>query len=430
MRLRFAVPAAVVGMLSAAAMPAAAVAAPVHNHGLTINATPNPSVTGDPVLIYGQLNLPHPGNRLIVLYHRINPAPFFTVIQTTRTLANGFYEFSRADGIVTTNRNWFVVGPNGTHSRTIHEKVAATISLSASATSGDTNHPLTFTGTVAPDHAGQRVRLQELSGDAGGGWRTIKTGILDGTSSFSINYDFRQPGDYELRAVFPADARNIEADSTPNVDVSIQQTQNPHFTIAATPSSGIIAVGNPVTISGVLYAPGSTTTPEPSTSVTLWGHTASGTYAAIASTVTGTDGSYSFMQAPEHNTVYVVRTTLAPLRMTAQLFVGVQDVVSITDTSTDLIVGGSVTFTGGVTPDKFGHVIYLQKQAPDGDWQNVEASTVSAISTYKFTWTFAYQGTKMFRVWIPGGYSNVGALSSTVSIPVTLPPVTSLPPAS
>jgi hypothetical protein len=427
MRLRFAVPAAVVGMLAAAAMPAAAVAAPVHNHGLTINATPNPSVTGDPVLIYGQLNLPHPGNRLIILYHRINPAPFFTIIQATRTNSVGFYEFTRADGIVTTNRNWYVVGPNGTHSRTVHEKVASTISLSASATTGDTNHPLTFTGTVAPTHIGQRVLLQELSGDTGEGWRTIKTGRTDATSSYSINYDFRQPGDYELRAVFPTDIRNTEGDSDP-VDVSIQQTQNPHFTIGT--SAPIITDGQTVNITGVLYAPGSTTTPEPLTSVTLWGHLAGGTYVALASTVTGTDGSYSFTQAPQHNTVYEVRTTLAPMRTSAQLFEGVQDVVSITASAMSSTVGGSVTFSGGVTPDKAGHVIFLQKQAPDGDWQNVEVSVVSPLSTYQFKWTFGGEGTKTFRAWIPGGDSNVGAVSSAVAIAVSLPAVTALPPAS
>ncbi len=74
MRPRFVVPASLIAALGLAVLPAVGNAAPKHNHGLTINATPNPIVTGDQVLIYGQLNIDHPGNRLIVLYHRVNPA--------------------------------------------------------------------------------------------------------------------------------------------------------------------------------------------------------------------------------------------------------------------------------------------------------------------------------------------------------------------
>src|SRR5260370_31840229 len=93
-----------------------------------------------------QQTLPHPGGRLIRLYHRINPAPNFTLVQTTRTTATGFYEFTRADGVVTTNRNWYALGPKGTHSRTVHEKVSALLTLAARTATGGTNPPLTFTG--------------------------------------------------------------------------------------------------------------------------------------------------------------------------------------------------------------------------------------------------------------------------------------------
>ncbi len=48
---------------------------------------------------------------MITLYHRINPNPGFTVIGVTKTNANGQYEFTRQEGIVDTNREWFVRGP-------------------------------------------------------------------------------------------------------------------------------------------------------------------------------------------------------------------------------------------------------------------------------------------------------------------------------
>ena len=105
MRLRFTVLATVVAALASAAVQAAAGAAPQHNRGLTIHAVPHHIIAGEAVLIYGQLQGPDHGNQVIHLYHRINPRPFFTLIGTTRTNANGQYEFIRAEGIVESNRS-------------------------------------------------------------------------------------------------------------------------------------------------------------------------------------------------------------------------------------------------------------------------------------------------------------------------------------
>ena len=55
---------------------------------------------------------------------------------------------------------------------------------------------------------------------------------------------------------------------------------------------------------------------------------------------------------PNYNTVYQVRTTLAPRRHSAVLFEGVQDVLTLTTPSSTCTseIGGSVTFTGTVLP--------------------------------------------------------------------------------
>jgi hypothetical protein len=433
MRSRFAVPASLLAALAAAAIPASAAAAPQRNHRLTINATPNPITTGDAVLIYGQLNQAKPGHKLIILYHRVNPASTFSVVQTTLTDATGFYEFTRAEGVVTTNRSWFVrsPGPGNAHSRTVHERVAGALTLAANSVTGDTNHPLTFTGSILPAtvHAGERVFLQQLSGDTGDDWSTIGNGVIEASSTYSITHKFFQPGVRDLRVVFRGDVRNTKASSDP-LTVTIQQTQNSTFTINT--SDPTIVVGSPVTISGVLYAPGSTTVPMPATSVTLRGHLHGAAYAPITSTITGADGSYSFTQMPSHNEVYQVRTTFTPpkRRLTAQVFEGVKDMVTISASSTSSTVGGTVTFTGTVTPDKAGHVIYLERKGADGDFHVVKTGRVNGSSAYTFKWTFGSPGTKTFRVFIPGGNANVGAASTPVDITVSLPPVTSLPPAS
>jgi len=90
-------------------------------------------------------------------------------------------------------------------------------------------------------------------------------------------------------------------------------------------------------------------------------------------------------------------------------------------------VGQKVLFTGSVSPDKAGHVIYLQRLGVDGFWHNVEIGLVRPNSTYQFGWTFGNTGSKEFRVKVPGGPIDLGGASSTVTIVVTLPPVGSLP---
>jgi hypothetical protein len=74
MPLRLAVPASLIVALGLTIAAGVVSAAPHHNHGLTINATPNPIIAGEAVLIYGQLHGSHPGGQKIVLHHRVNPA--------------------------------------------------------------------------------------------------------------------------------------------------------------------------------------------------------------------------------------------------------------------------------------------------------------------------------------------------------------------
>ena len=241
MRMRFAVLALLSSAIVVVSSPASALAhrqhGPRHNHGLTINATPNPIIAGESVLIYGQLNGSNPSGQTIRLYHRVNPSHVFTLIGSTTTDALGFYEFTRPDGIVTTNRSWFVRAPalpGKVHSRTVDERVAALVSLTAStppSVSGyDTNHPILFTGHVYPDHQFERVYLQEQTGVNGDDWKTLETGLLGPGSNYAIKYRFRRPGAHDVRVLFRSDARNI-AGVSDTVTVAIQQAQVADFTI-------------------------------------------------------------------------------------------------------------------------------------------------------------------------------------------------------
>jgi hypothetical protein len=429
MRPRFAVLASVLTTLVAVAAPSVASAHPLHNRGLTIAATPNPINSGDGVLIYGRLKGSAASGKTIYLYHHLAGIPGFTLIGHTTTNSFGFYDFTREEGVVLTNRSWFVRGPDSTHSRTIHESVDALVSLTSDTTVTSTGVPVHFSGTVSPAiHRFQRVVLREQVGLNGNTFKTIDTAHTNGAGAFTITHRWVLEGQHTVEAVFPGDARNARGESD-TITVSVEQKQRAGFTIHT--SAPIIPDGQSVNISGVLDMSGGTT-PEPSTSVTLYGHPFGvHPFRAIATTDTAADGGYSFTQSPIDNEVYRVRTTLAPHRATALLYQGVQDVVTLTASPSTATVGGPVTFSGNVTPDKAGHLIYLQRKDAAGNWDIVGVGLIKTDSTYSFTRVFGHAGAKQFRTRIFGGPDNVGGASAPATVTVSgVAPVSSLPPAS
>ncbi len=427
MRPRFTVLVTACAAFGLAALPSIAGAAPQQNRGLTIHAVPHRIIAGEAVLIYGRLAGPGHGNQTIRLFHRINPAPRFTLIGSTTTDATGRFEFIRAEGIVESNRSWFVRGPAFSHSRTVHELVAPLVSLATSSIPavGLTRHPVVFSGHVTPSHAGSVIELQSQKGSSDD-WTTLKRGIVGAGSNYQLRYTWRSPGEREVRVLFRGDPRNTAAASDP-LTVLVQQTEHSDFTIGT--SAPIVANASPFTVSGTLYQPG-TTTPEPSTSVSLSAREPGVPgFHEVSTTMTGPDGGYSFPNLTSTvNELYQVRATFAPARdSSAILFQGVQDVVRMTPSSSVSTVGGQITFSGSVSPHKAGHVIYLQRFGTDGDWHTVEVRSVQSDSTFTFGWTFGTAGVKEFRTRITGGPANVGTASSPVTIDVTQPPLSTLP---
>jgi hypothetical protein len=365
-----------------------------------------------------------------VLYHRLDGSGNgFTAIGTTRTDAYGFYEFQRQEGLVYTNRDWFVRGPGRSHSRTIHERVGALVTLSTSATSFDTSQPIVFTGRVTPSHAFESVHLQRQD-PVTGSWTTIGRGVIGRDSSYVIVKRLRLAGAYGLRAVVRRDERNARSVSD-TLNVVVQQAQVPDFTINS--SATLIDGGGSATISGVLDQPG-TTTPEPNTIVQLWSRTADHPFTVLADGVTGADGSYSFTESGlTTSTVYYVATMRMPhihRRRTAHLFEGVRDLVTMQASTNSASTGQMVNFTGTVLPDKAGRRVALQKQGKDGNWHTVEVSYVRGDSTFSFEWVMGAPRTYSFRARVPSDEHNVGSSSTPISVTATPPSVTALPPAS
>ncbi|HTU28611.1 MAG TPA: Ig-like domain-containing protein [Solirubrobacteraceae bacterium] len=420
--LRVLASAGVAAVCAATPSIAAAASHPHATRGLTIHATPSHIIAGDPVLIFGHLAGPKNANRKIVLYHRVGLQKRFTVVSHTRTNASGKYFFPRAQYVVNDNRSWFVRGPNHSHSTTVHEKVAAEVTLSSDTASGTTRHAITFKGQITPAH-GVKVALQEQTA-AGNSWRTIGSTQVGAGGRFSINYAWRRPGPHTVRIRFPGDALNTPASSNPTA-VVVNQRQAPYFTIQS--SDLLLTDGAAATISGVLDKP-HTSVGQGGVTIGLFARApqSDAKFTQLATTTTAADGSYGFTVGGTTNELYQARV-IGKKRHSAILFQGVQDAVTIAPSATSSTVGGQVTFSGSVAPDNAGHPVLLEYIGHDGQWQVAATSTVLPNSTYSIPWTFGNPGAHQFRVRVAGGPDNVGGTSAPVTITVAAPTLSSLP---
>lgn len=386
---------------------------PNGRHSISIATSDNPVVAGDQLAIFGRLRGPNNGNRVVVLWHRINPRPFFTVVQRTRTDANGFYAFLRPNGVVNSNRNWYVKSLRA-RSRTVHERVFSLVTLTGPADGSNLEtgpaHKVTFSGTVSPFAVGDRVILQRQNANSGKGWHQIDRTRVQPGGSYSLAHTFRVPGDANVRVLVRATRRNIA--SVSNVlSYEISQAQNPALTL--TSSADPITIGQATTLSGTVQGGGGQT-------VNLFAKTVGGQFQQVATTVADASGNYSFVQVPLHSTLYQAQ---GASKKSAQLFEGVKFLLTASESPSTVSAGDSVTFSGTVAPDATGHVIYLQRQNPSGNgFHTVQVENVGAGSVYTITRRLFVPGTKVFRVFIPGGPLNQGAASQAFTITVNPAP--------
>jgi hypothetical protein len=490
MRPKYVMLAAVTAVCAAVAVTAvAAGAAPTHSaprhyrrlRAITIHAQPNPLAAGDPVVIFGRLHARQRSDRLVVLFERAAGGGGFAPVQVTHTDSSGAYELSRAAGAVTTNRYWYVAAA-GSRSRAVFLRVQALVTVSATGPGGapepdgsvlETGSRYTFAGTVTPGVSGATVVLQRQAGANGNGWATIGRGAVGADGSYSIAHVFvipsSQNGDATVRVLLRGDVRNVASPSD-TLSYEIEQTQNPSLTIAA--AENPIVVGASDTVSGIDAA-------GRGQLLTLYARDYRHPLAAIATTMSGPGGSYSFPVSPIHNTAYVVVASAAPTGSTgstgttgttgttgatgttgttgatgatgttgstgttgttgsggvkvrsAVLFIGVADALTAQASGTTVNQGQTLMFTGTVAPSKVGHVIYLQRENVAGNaWHIIGSATVGTGSTYTITQRFFQPGTEAVRVKIPGGPDNQGAASSAFTITVNAISPAALTPAS
>ena len=343
MRLRITVLACALAALASRGPAGMAGAAPQHNRGLTIHAVPHSIIAGEAVLIFGQSARARTTlTRSISLYHRINPNRVFSLIGTTRPTPAAVRVHPRRGHRRVQPQLVSSAVRGFTHSRTVHERVAALVSLASSSASGLTRHPFTFSGTSPPTTpvamccSRPRMRLAP-SGDA------------------QARHDRRQL-DFQIPSPGACPARTTSACCSPVTRVTrrarrTRDGRDPADRVTrisrSTRRIRSSSNGSPYTISGTLYKPG-TTTPEPATSVSLFkALPGTSSFSEVTTAMTDGAGNYTFANVTSYQRA-VSGAGHVPARpgASAVLFEGVQDVVNMTPSSKTSTVGGHVTFSG------------------------------------------------------------------------------------
>jgi hypothetical protein len=391
---------------------------------VTLNVAPRLVTSGEKVAAFGRLTCPTPaerGSQKVVLYEGTTPP--YAVAGETTTNAGG--EFTIETAPLTSNGLFHVVAGT-TESKHRSVKVAAAVTLNGPADGaqllagrqvGDTNK-VTFTGAVAPEDVGALVVLQREDATSGNEWHAIGFGRVGPGGSYTVKHRFLVPGDANIRVLVRDPSRN--APSPSNVlTYEISQTQNPALTLIA--SADPILYGEPVTLTGKADVSASET-------VTLLSHTAhQGSFAPVVQVQTNSKGEYTFpAQSPVYSTFYKVQGGGVS---SAVLYEDVGDALTATlSSATTIQAGGTLKLEVSVSPNHSGHVIYLERENPQGTaFHVVQAPSLGSASTYTIEHTIYTTGTSVFRVRIPGDPQNGGAVSQPSTIDVTPASTSALP---
>lgn len=359
----------------------------------------------------------------VTLYQGSVTTPGYTIDGTATTEKDGLYKIETSTPLTANSR--FYVLADGAQSAYKSVKVLAQVELKGPAENqqlqaglrtGRRNRVI-FTGTVSPGDGGALVVLQRQDALTGNEWHRIGSArvIAPSASSpgtFSIAHKFVVPGDADIRVLVHSQFRNTPSPSNV-LTYEISQAQNPALTIES--SADPITLGQPVTISGTLA--GGSSAPVTLLARTVHQHG----FAPVAQAKTNEQGAYEFpAQSPIDSTLYEVQGNG---RSSAVLYEGVRDVLTTTlAPGTSIQVGQTLTFSGAVSPERSGHVIYLEQQDASGPgFHVVEVTTVTAGpsgSIYSIEHTVYEAGTSSFRVRIPSDPQNGGAVSQLFTIQV------------
>jgi hypothetical protein len=187
------------------------------NPALTIGASADPISYGQPVTISGTLT---PGAKVpVTLLARTARQKGFAPVSEVSTDAGGNYKFPAQSPIAST---LFQVRGAGRTSAVLYEGVKDMLTANVSETTIQAGQPLTFSGTVAPDHTGHVIYLERQNA-SGADFHVVQVATVGTGSAYSIMHTVYDPGTRVFRVKIPGGPENEGAAGAP-------------FTITVTPA--------------------------------------------------------------------------------------------------------------------------------------------------------------------------------------------------
>jgi len=390
-------------------------------------AEPHLVTSGETVQVFGQLTClsTSVAGQAVTVYERSTGTPGVKAIGTPTTGADG--SFAIVTPAITTDSRFYAISL-GARSTTRLVKVAPQVSLSGPAEGAQIKtgirNRVTFAGSVNPaQDAGAEVLLQREAATSNEEWHTIqRTGVVRADGSYSFVHIFGAPGDANLRVVVRPHGKFDVRGTSNTLSYEISQNQNPRLTILS--SADPVNYGQPVTISGVLAA-------GAHQKVMLLTRTGTSTgvkpFAAAQVSTTNASGEYKFViPSATANTHY--RVSIGPAN-SAVLYEGVRYVLTAGVSSSTVVSGQPLTFSGTVTPGTVGHEVYLERQNVfGGGYHVVDVTSVLAGGSYALAHYMFGTGKQVYRIRVPGDPSNQAVSSMPFTVEVTPAPLGALKP--
>jgi hypothetical protein len=175
------------------------------NPELTIEATPDPIVEGQSVIISGTLAGATTSQPVTLLARTVHQHGFTQVAQVD-TNSSGAYTFPAQTPV---NSTYYKVESGGKSSAVLFEGVRYTLVAEASPTSVMEGQVVTFSGKVAPTPArpGHVIYLQRLNA-SGTGFHVVRVSTLTPEATFSIPYQVFSVGTDVFRVYIPGGPDN------------------------------------------------------------------------------------------------------------------------------------------------------------------------------------------------------------------------------
>jgi hypothetical protein len=392
------------------------------NHGgschVSLEASSSRVIAGETVTLSGKLQCASAADLASqpVLVFQRERAAGMSEVATASTAADG--SFQAPDLTVTANTIFIARAPGGKRAR-VAIKVAPLVTLSGpsgaqlatrsgAGAAGARHNRFTFTGTVSPVAADERVTLQREYPGTDEQWHPIAFARVQEDGSFSISHGFRTPGAVSVRVV--VHPKGEIAGASEPLTYMVAQAQNPQLTI--TSSADPVASGQPVQITGVaLGAPGQT--------LKLLARTPGHPFAPVAEAITDEGGAYEFTVSPLQSTTYRVSSTTT---VSTPLFEGVKYDLTLTPPPSSVAAGTPLSFTGTLLPAQPGQIVFLERENTSGTgFRLLDSAIVEADGSFSITHSFTRQGNWTLRVRVPADTESLGSTSAPFVLTVSPP---------